>query len=163
MRSHLRHSRALLWAIGLTLTAPLVSACGSDAPTTTVTELRELSRAEALWRNRGFRNYRMELAVSCFCPAEVAATAVVTVHGTTIVDVRYADGRVIPAQYWNGRPVVDSLFVRIRDAIHSDFYDRVELEFDPQVGYPIKAAFTTSPSIADGDAVYTIRAFQPLP
>lgn len=155
-----RRTRLAVAALALALTQ---TGCGGDAPPTSVLELRDLARAEQLWSKRTFRNYRMELASACFCPREIAAPAFVTVNGTTIVDVRYRDGTQVPVAYWNGRLSVDSLFVRIRDALHSDFYARVELDFDAQYGHPRSAAFVAPSGIADGDMTYMITALQPLP
>ncbi|MBL0889331.1 MAG: hypothetical protein IBJ19_01845 [Gemmatimonadaceae bacterium] len=156
-----RLRRLILPLLGFGL-VPLLSACGSDAPPAGVAELRDLERAETLWRKRGFRNYRMLMSKECFCLAEMARPALVTVHGTTIVDVRLPDGTAIPAQYWSGRPVVDSLFPRIRDALRSDFYERVELRFDGRLGFPTRAAFYAPSRVADGDVAYVITGLTPL-
>lgn len=141
---------------------PTVSGCGSDAPPAGVVELRDLERAERLWKQRGFRNYRMVAAKECFCLREMGQPALVTVHGSTIVDVRRVDGTPIEPQYWSSRVVVDSLFLRIRDALRSDFYERVELRFDTRLGFPTRAAFYAPSQVADGDVVHIISGITPL-
>jgi len=140
----------------------VLAGCGGDAPSEVVADLRDVSRAETLWKQRGFRNYRMVAAKECFCAAEMAQPALVTVHGSTIVDVRRLDGTPIPSQFWSGRVVVDSLFPRIRDALNSDFYERVELAFDSRLGFPTRAGFFAPSRIADGDVVYLISGLTPL-
>jgi hypothetical protein len=140
----------------------VLSGCGSDHPSETVAELRDVSRAEALWKQRGFRNYRMVAAKECFCLREMAQPALVTVHGSTIVDVRRLDGTPIEPQFWSSRVVVDSLFPRIRDALNSDFYERVELNFDSRLGFPTRAGFFAPSRVADGDVVYLISGLTPL-
>lgn len=159
LSSRLRRHILPLLLLGV---APAVSSCGGDAPPTGVAELRDLERAETLWRQRGFRNYRMVAAKECFCLREMVQPALVTVHGSTIVDVRRLDGTPIEPQYWSARVVVDSLFPRIRDALQSDFYERVELSFDSRLGFPTRAAFYAPSRVADGDVVYIISGITPL-
>jgi len=140
----------------------MLGACGSDAPPPSVQDLRDVSRAETLWQQRGFRNYRMVQAKECFCLAEMAQPALVTVHGSTIVDVRRLDGTPIEPQFCSSRVVVDSLFPRIRDALNSDFYERVELNFHERLGFPTRAGFFAPSRVADGDVVYVITGLTPL-
>ena len=141
--------------------ASTTAGCGSDAPPAGVAELRDLERAEVLWKQRGFRNYRMVAAKECFCLREMVQPALVTVYGTTIVDVRRLDGTPIDPQFWSSRVVVDSLFPRIRDALNSDFYERVELSFDARFGFPTRAAFFAPSRVADGDVAYVISGITP--
>jgi hypothetical protein len=159
LSSRLRRHLLPLLLLGAVFTA---SGCGSDAPPTGVVEWRDLERAQTLWKQRGFRNYRMVAAKECFCLREMAQPALVTVHGTTIVDVRRLDGTPIEPQFWSSRVVVDSLFQRIRDALRSDFYERVELRFDSRLGFPTRAAFYAPSRIADADVVYVISGITPL-
>lgn len=149
----------LLLSLGV---LPALASCGSDAPPTVVAELRDLERAQMLWKQRGFRNYRMVASKECFCLREMVQPALVTVHGSTIVDVRRLDGTPIEPQFWSSRVVVDSLFPRIRDALNSDFYERVELSFDSRLGFPTRAAFYAPSRIADGDVAYVISGITPL-
>lgn len=159
LSSRLRRHMVPLLLLGVVST---FTGCGSDAPPAGVVELRDLERAELLWKQRGFRNYRMVAAKECFCLREMVQPALVTVHGSTIVDVRRVDGTPIEPQFWSSRVVVDSLFPRIRDALRSDFYERVELSFDSRLGFPTRAAFYAPSRIADGDVVYVISGITPL-
>ena len=96
--------------------------------------LREVAARREAWRARQISNYRIEVAVGCFCPwpshpaiLEVRRGVTVSMHDTT--------GKSLgaPREPWS-LYTVDSLFVVVEHGARS--LDVIEVAYDPEYGFP---------------------------
>lgn len=145
------------------LLASLFALAGCSSPTG-VSELGELSIAEARWEAERPHAYVFEVRKSCFCPPEYVEWHRVQVEGTTIIGIVHVEsGQPVPTDRWTGWESVDELFEDIRNFIDSDIFGRVEGAYHPTLGYPLEVNLIAREGIADAGLVVTIRSLEPRP
>lgn len=131
-----------------------VAACTDDP--LSPSERADLRRSRALWESKGGPDYTVEARIGCYCVPHVNFWTRLTVRGGNVVaaDPLQALPLGIPADTRGWHTVEEVFEIIQRD--RADLVD-VAVRFDPTLGYPLQAAFTTDPAIADGDAVYEMR------
>lgn len=114
-------------------------------------EARSLDDARARWAANGPDAYTMTYGRHCFCPSDV----------TGPFAVRVADGRVVSVTL-NGDAVptdraqtVDALFDLLERAYDRDAH-RVDVTYDPALGFPSQIYIDYDERIADEEAGYTV-------
>ena len=136
--------RALI--VGLGVAGALV-ACSSS------TDVRDgakkaLDQHQAEWEQRTFGSYQYNLDLQ---DGSFGKKVHIAVNGTAVVSVLDTAGRNVTGTYQY--PTLDDLFATAQ----TDFGQpntRLQVEFDPQYGYPTTLVVTTSA----GDAVYSAHA-----
>lgn len=86
------------------------------------------------WRAKGPKAYAYRLAQLCFCAPDFTATYRVEVASGQVVGIRNAETGAPPPTDYHARTVPE-LFAVIYDAVDRDA-DRIEVEYDPTLGYP---------------------------
>lgn len=147
--------RPLLLALA---TAFLVAGCGDDGISPTA---RELEVAAARWEAQGLTRYTVEARVLCFCSPELADWHELEVVRDSVVAARRLDprnGASAPAGWFRS---IEATFAFARRWPREQRGNRIEADFDPQTGLPVRVTFLAPPTVADGDAVYAFRALKP--
>jgi len=94
----------------------------------------------AAWQARGIKNYRLLVAVGCFCPWP-SSPAIIEVKDGVVVALRDTTGRSMgrPREPWSTY-TVEGLF----DAVvgHARQSAAITVRFDPQYDYPTSLSGT---------------------
>ncbi len=144
----------------LALLAALL-ACGS---TTGPTSLASLERAKARWNARGFMDYTFETRRDCFCAPETTGPVRIAVHGDSITSVTdLATDSIVPPPWRDSWYTVDDLFTVIDSAARRAATASVDVEYDPDLGYPLTLEVNPRPDLADAGVRYTISLLVPAP
>ena len=134
---------AVLFASGCSLLA------GSREPAA-------FSEARARWSAAGVDNYAMTLERSCFCPEEYRGPFAVSVRDGAVVSVQFG----VDALPTDRAVTIDGLFDLIADAYRRDAA-RVDVAYDPALGYPTRIAIDYLEQAADEEVGYTVSGFRP--
>ncbi|HMG17567.1 MAG TPA: DUF6174 domain-containing protein [Gemmatimonadales bacterium] len=96
--------------------------------------LREIAARREAWRARGISDYRIQVAVGCFCPWP-SHPAILEVKRGVAVALRDTTGKSMgaPREPWS-RYTVDGLFDAVEQGAR--YNDVIEVGYDPQYGYP---------------------------
>ena len=96
--------------------------------------LRDVAARRAAWRARQISNYRIEIAVGCFCPWP-SYPAILEVRGGAVTALRDTTGKSLgaPREPWS-LYTVDSLFAAVEHGARR--LDVIEVAYDPEYGYP---------------------------
>ena len=96
--------------------------------------LREVAARREAWRARHISNYRIEIAVGCFCPWP-SYPAILEVRGGAATALRDTTGKSLgaPREPWS-LYTVDSLFAAVESGARR--LDVIEVAYDPEYGYP---------------------------
>jgi hypothetical protein len=139
-------SRKAISAVAIALAVTSLSACAN--PTGAAFDRLALTRARARWTAQGITDYTMEARELCFCPPGFGQWMEITVRGGVVVSSRPID--LVPVAAQGPRRTVQEMFEFI-GADHSgdSFPVRVEVEYDPEFGYPRSINLTTSAQVAD--------------
>ncbi|HNP73356.1 MAG TPA: DUF6174 domain-containing protein [Kouleothrix sp.] len=123
----------------------------------------QLQRYRARWAARVPAAYRYTLRVGCFCPPEVTQPVEVTVRDAAVIALVGASSRqpVRGAQLDEAAPI-EQLFVLIQRAIDQGA-DRVDVQYDPEFGYPRAIAIDYMRDASDDEVTYTIEKFEVTP
>lgn len=149
-------SLRLLSAVAL---AGSALACESPLSSDDKTALRV---AETHWAGRDFQDYSFEIRRACFCPPLLSEWARVEVTQGVVTRVLVlSTGEEVPVAERAMFPSVDQVFETIRTTAASDWVDRIELDFDPVIGFPTLANFVSKPNIADAGGAYYLRNLVP--
>lgn len=125
-------------------------------------ELAErLDDARSRWADAGPPDYEMVLFHGCFCPPEGRGPALVTVVGGEVVSRTYVEGGgdVRPGLEGNF-PSVEGLFEVAAEAVRRA--DRVEAEFDPELGHPVRLTIDWETQAADEETDFRVERLTPL-
>ena len=138
--------------------APLLSGC--DREPFGPSDLVDFVQARERWQAQRPPAYRYVTRTACFCPPEMNAPTIVTVHGDSVMAVTNLDGTAIPRSQWFDRGTIDALFVR---ALSVPTERVVRIRYDATYGYPTVIEVAEAPNVADGG--YTIYAseLRPVP
>ena len=146
---HSRTPRMFVLA-ALLLSAGCSSITGSES---------ERDRAHARWTSQRPAAYDYTMRLSCFCGSEVTRPVVIVVRGDLVESRTYADnGAAVPAQYNIVFPTIDGLFDTIQKAFDQRAA-RVDVSYDPALGYPVSIALDGATNVADDESSYTLSNF----
>jgi hypothetical protein len=119
----------------------------------------DFTRAQSRWASQRPVAYDYTLKLSCFCGSEATRAVVILVRGDIVESRTYADnGAVVPAQYNSVFPTIEGMFDRIAAAIDQKAA-KVDVSYDPALGYPTSIAFDGSLNVADDESWYTLTNF----
>lgn len=143
----------------------LIAGCSSysDDGTGPGRELRQagLDAARAQWEGAGIDSYRWTVRRGCFCPIEYNRPAIVrVVNGvrTSVTDVE--TGEPVSAQLASQFPTVDGLFDILQAAIDHEA-DRLEVSYDPALGYPSEVFIDQELYAVDEEQTYEGSNLEP--
>jgi len=120
-----------------------------------------LNAAWDRWGTAAPAEYRFDYRRICFCP--VIEELRITVADGLVVQVTSRDtGELIPDERYPDVPTIDGLFVEIDQLIRADPY-HLEVEYDPEYGYPAALEVDIEERMADEEFAYTVREFAVLP
>jgi hypothetical protein len=123
--------------------------------------LREVTLRREAWRARHIENYRIQIAVGCFCPWP-GNPAILEVRRGVAVALYDTTGKSLgaPREPWS-RYTVDGLFHGVEESVRS--VDVLEVAYDPQFGYP--AIMRGDGKVGLPDNWFSVRASRltPLP
>ncbi len=134
----------------------ILASCGDGGGPFEPGEERELARAQTRWENAGIVDYNVDFRLSCFfCNSvftrlEVRAGQVVAAE--QLEPLPYPVD--VPLTSW---PTVPAVFQKIVSAVESKTYHTIDVDYDPEFGYPQRIALGCGPHIADCDMTYELR------
>jgi hypothetical protein len=119
----------------------------------------QLADARVRWAERGPDAYSMTVMRGCECLPEVVGPAIVTVENGAI-SARYAStGAPVPMTYAGAFPNVEGLFDLIEQA-QKDNYDDIDVEYDQELGYPIRISLDRDKRAIDDEMGVYVRDFK---
>jgi hypothetical protein len=120
-------------------------------------EEKALEDARRLWDRQQISSYRFVVQQVCFCgPSVRTPLAVVVEQGRVSAVTDAVTGA--PVQPEPFIPItVDRLFAAIKDAIDRDAV-RLDVRYDPQLGYPQEISIDFDERIADEEVTYLASA-----
>jgi hypothetical protein len=141
----------------------LMAAC---APSPSTPQPTELEGAKARWNARGFADYSFTFRKLCFCPIEVVQFNVVEVRAGKVTKVTPLEGgEPLSPNFTALFNTVEDLFSQLeRDfpVPTSDIYERLEVTFDPTLGFPSKINYVGKVNVPDAGATYTLSDVKAL-
>lgn len=144
----------------------IVALCAIAAASTALAcdESSELAdrvkEARTLWAREGPPDYEMVLFHGCFCPPEGRGPVVVTVVAGEVVSRVYVEGGADVGPDFEGLfPDVEGLFEVAAEAARRA--DRVEAEFDPELGFPTRLTIDWEERAADEEVDYRVERLTP--
>lgn len=109
----------------------------------------DLVEARARWEARGPADYDLVLERVCFCGSEGRGPVRVEVRGGEVVSRRYVEtGEPVAQPFEALFRDVDTLFEFLADAFR-DGAHTVEVEFDPELGFPTRSFVDFRAEVAD--------------
>jgi hypothetical protein len=140
----------------IVLTAILAGCTASTGPG------GEFDAARQRWDELGPADYRMTITRSCECLPEMTGPVRVEVHRGVVATRQYvATGDAVPAELADLFPTVPGLFAIVEDARRRRA-PRMEVTFDPTLGFPARISVDYVATTVDDEVVYTATDFQPL-
>ena len=130
------------------LASTVVSGCGILDPNREIEN--ELDDNYARWIERGPASYEYRLTQLCFCPPEHTRTYLVRVMSGRVLESRDAQTGAPPPVGYQSRTVPD-LFAVLHDALSRDA-DKIDVVYDPQLGYPTRMTIDYEEQAADEEA-----------
>ena len=125
-------------------------ACGDS----TGPEVDLLSEQRALWETLGLQDYAYDVQRVCFCLVREGVR--VTVMGGAVTGATdLATGEVLEPNEVQWYLTVDGLFDILQDAYDRNAHE-VQVEFDPNRGYPTRIFIDYSEMIADEELGFTL-------
>ena len=126
----------------------LLAACGSDSPTAPVNHLGE---QRALWASQDLTDYTFDVSRVCYC--QFVGDVRVTVKSGVITGVTELASEV--ARDPETFRTIDGLLDLVQDAYDRDAHE-VQVEFDPNRGYPTRIWIDYVRMIADEEMGFTL-------
>ncbi|PIE00984.1 MAG: hypothetical protein CSA79_01410 [Thiothrix nivea] len=115
------------------------------------------------WQQADTGAHQYETRQVCFCPQEVTRPMTVTELQGRIVNAVYADDKTpVPDNIRNSLLTVDERFAQLQEAYESGA-DTIDVQYDPQSGYPASVFIDQSRQIADEEVSYSISNLQRFP
>lgn len=104
--------------------------------------------------DRGEITYTTQL--SCRCPSEYTRAMNIVERNGRIIDASYADtGESVPVYVRDGLLSIDERFEQLQTA-YENGAERIEANYDEELGYPTSVSIDQSAQIADEELNYTI-------
>jgi hypothetical protein len=129
---------------------PLVSACGTEEDE----RIDDLAAARAQWIAAAPAAYDFEYLRSCFCPDVFPARVYVDAGVVTLV-LDLESSTPLPADRNDDFPTVEQLFIELEELIRLEPF-RLEVRYDPALGYPSYASVDIEERIVDEEFSYTV-------
>jgi hypothetical protein len=150
MRLRRGRACALLFGLGALLS------CGNDP--FSATEERQLVAARARWDTAALQDYQVEVRLGCFCEGAVPFFTRITVQGGQVVAAEPLGSSPgienIPLSAW---PTVPEVFGWVEGAADQSSYERIEVRFDSELGYPQRVELECQRDLLDCGAVYELQ------
>ena len=142
--------------------ALLLASVACESPSSSA-RARVEADARDQWNERGFSNYSFEMRQSCFCAVETTQWArIEVVDGAVRRVVLVASGADVSEELFPVFPTIESLFDQL-EAEQPTWIERIEAEYDTELGFPTLVKIVSKPEVADADATYYLRNVRPLP
>lgn len=153
--------RHLYW---LLMGAVFLTACNDNnenQPISVVEEKtaqQDLDANQAKWANANLTSYTYAYELLCFCPPE--GTIVVNVQNSVVVSAFFSPSGVVlsPGRLAQQR-TIDEFFGFIQTGL-DESYEKMDVVYNDQYGFPESLDVDVSTAIADDEAVYNIGSFQ---
>jgi hypothetical protein len=121
--------------------------------------LDALAQAEARWQKVRPLSYEFDVEVRCFCVGLLQKPASFRVAGT---DVRPLQDLQPDARWTYGFcDTVEKLFAAIRRSLTRGQY-KVSIEYDPNLGYPVKADVDPKERTFDDELFFRVTRFRKI-
>lgn len=147
----------LLAVVAVSATATgLATAQGpvQDTPDPRITDgsaQRALDAARSTWRAQKVADYRIRVALSCFCPEDIRRPVTLTIRG----------GKPLKApEHLRDVASVTRLFRTVQAAI-DDKVAMLDVRYDTRRGFPRQVSIDRSRMIADEESYYAADRFVP--
>jgi hypothetical protein len=139
----------------------LLSSCDLIAPEDG-RQRAELEHAWRTWQARDIRSYEYVQQRLCYCLLEAVAPVRITVRGSLVADVRYAeDGTAVPLEFSALWGTVDDLFRLIDEAI--DLHaESLHVTYDRALGYPTHVSIDYHSGVADDELTITASGLRAI-
>ncbi len=124
---------------------------------------RELSAAQARWRNSQVSHYRYNLSVVCFCGFTQRMPLTVEVAGGLMRSMVFSDGTPVSAdqlQWFSRYSTIDALFDFTEETLRTA--DKINVEYDSTYGFPTKVQIDFYTDAVDDELALILENFQPL-
>lgn len=153
-----RGGRTAALVAGLVALVALLSAFACDEQS----ELAErLDDARDRWAENAPPDYEMVLFRGCFCGPDGRGPVLLTVVAGEVASRTYVEGGAeVRAELEPFFPDVEGLFDVAEEAVRRA--DRVEAEFDPELGHPVRLTIDWQENVADEEVDYRIERLTPL-
>jgi len=116
--------------------------------------LERLTAARTTWVSSAPVDYAFQYRRSCFCP--FVERVRVTVSSGFVTEVIDLDAALpLPAERWPEFPTIDALFAELDELIREDPF-RLEVEYDPMLGYPSFVDVDIEERVVDEEFSYTV-------
>jgi hypothetical protein len=116
----------------------------------------ELNDARRRWARQGIASYQYRLTQLCFCPSEIVRPFAIRVSNGIIAEVRDAETGEAPPSYYDPRTIPE-LFEVIDQALDRHA-DSIDVEYDPQLGYPTRIMIDYERNTADEELGFRVEA-----
>ncbi len=159
------HTRTVSTLIAATLV--LLSACttvpvakSALSPETRPPELQRLRDNRKKWESGAGHYYRARISASFFGPREWMLPLIVEVKNGAVIGVSTEGAEPMPASkdwadFANRHNTIEKVFGLIEKAM-ADKAERIEVDYDPALGYPMRVVIDPLEQAADDEMHYTI-------
>jgi hypothetical protein len=148
MTTNITHPRARMIYLACSVLSILTACDDPMAPD------RELQFARRRWAHHHPGSYSLTVANWCECLPAWTGPVVVVVRDGQVESRHYVpSGDPVPSAYAEFFPTVEGLFARIDDALRQH-PARLEVDYDPDLGYPVRIAIDYDPQAADDEVTY---------
>lgn len=147
-------ARETILALGLAL-----AACGS--PFSPSGQRGDLEEARRTWSRQGIDSYTFTVSQLCFCGPDVRGPLAVVVSRGRVVSVTDAETGAARTPHPVVPLTVEALFAKVEDAIDRRAH-RVDVRYDPRLGYPLEIAIDFIELAIDDEVTYTASELTPI-
>jgi hypothetical protein len=134
----------------LLLSLLCIAGCGDPGDE----RLERLSAARTTWVSSAPVDYAFRYRRSCFCPfVERVRVSVSSGFVTEVFDLDAA--LPLPEERWPEFPTIDALFAELEELVREDPF-RLEVEYDPTLGYPSFVDVDIEERVVDEEFSYTV-------
>jgi hypothetical protein len=113
------------------------------------------------WTSKGIVDYRYTFRWICFCVPDYTRLVSISVQSGKIKAVKYADGKnSLDRSQFERYRTVKGLFRFIQDAINKKA-DKIDVSYDPKLGYPTSAFIDYSQEVADEERGFEVKSLVP--
>ena len=130
---------------------PMVTACGSEDDG----RLDDLAAARLLWIADAPATYEFNYLRLCFCP-NVSPARILVDGGLVIRVIDVESSTTLPAERNAEFPTIEELFIELDDLIRLDPF-RLEVQYDPELGYPSFVSVDIEERVVDEEFSYTVE------
>lgn len=121
-----------------------------------------LSLAKKHWADFKPQNYQFVFSWSCYCSPEFTSEKLITVTNNEITQiVDFATREPIPQDQFAEYSTIDSLFIKIEEALFIRKAYDMTISFNGDSGVPTKAYINYVDNIADDEIIFSIRYLIP--